>query len=196
SALARWRASSFGIGCRLGTLAWLDDYLDALSGFPFGGIGSTGVYHLALDVIADTLALEGIAGLFEEGLVDQDHAIGGGVVFDGLGPRVHWTAVRFGLLPVSGRRAHRDDLADVAGVVGGQGHAIAGQAHAALGDDDVAGIHGGAATIVQGGGIGLDADRLIGIVGQGQHWRGRTRQQGQAEDSKGLHVRLLRWTAA
>src|SRR5690606_32952705 len=80
---------------------------------------------------------------------------------------------------------------------------IAGDLHAALGDDHVATVYGHALAVVQFGAVGLDADRLIAVRGQGP---GGTAGEGGAQgDKQGkspegevvseLHAGLLRWTA-
>src|SRR5690606_8697363 len=154
-------------GCGRFFLARLDHHVDprARGGDVVVG-GATGVDDLALGVIDDLFALEGVAFLDDLGLVDQHDALVGGEILDGQAVGLDDLLVHRRLLLVIGRLAYGGEDFDIAVGILGDGHGIAGDDHGALGDDHVAAIDRNALIVVQFGGVGLDADGLVAVFGK------------------------------
>src|SRR5690606_32419407 len=160
--------------------------------------GATGVDDLALGVIDNLLALEGVALLDDLGLVDQDDAFVGGEILDGQAVSLDDLLVDRRLLLVVGGLADGGEDLDIAIAVLGDGHRVAGDLHRALGDHHVAAVDRNALAIVQFGGVCLDPDRLVAIFRKGvgvaaEQENAQTEQEWESLNA--AHAGLLRWIA-
>src|SRR3990167_3963869 len=177
----------------------LDHHVDARSRHAdIAACSAAGVDDLALGVIDDLLAFEGVAFLDHLGLVDQHDAFVGGEVLDGQAVGLDDLLVGGWQLLVISRLADGGKHVDIARRGLGDGHGVARDLQRALSDNHGAAVHGHTLLVVKFGAVGLNPDRLFAIRWQGPGADASERGAETEKKGEGFnepHADLLHWTA-